>query len=184
MLIMFINCRLEIRDKREVTRAEDHDVVSQQYCSKQMHHHNNHINNYLLEMSDKKTREVTIEWRIQSNATRNRCFTPDFPISGKKHFCKEIIQYHVKTVESYIPHQIQPSSILMRNIIQHGIVPLFSKGLLKFRLHIYSARFLMLCSVQSHVSAADHATSSEVHTRNISSEKKPGVGRPKTMPVY
>ena len=57
--------------------------------------------NYLLEMRDKKTREVTKEWSIQSNATRNRCFTPDFPISGGKHFWKEIIQHYVKTVASF-----------------------------------------------------------------------------------
>ena len=47
-------------------------------------------------------REVTIEWRIQSKATRNRCFKPDFPISGgEKHFWKEIINFFVNSVESY-----------------------------------------------------------------------------------
>ena len=121
--------------------------------------------NYLLEMRDKKTREVTKEWSIQSNATRNRCFTPDFPISGGKTLlernrsalCQNCwILYHIK----FSPAQSN---------IQHGIVPILLNDLF---ISPYSARFLMLCSPQSHVSAADHATSSEVHTRNISSDTR------------
>ena len=49
-------------------------------------------------------------------------------------------------------------------------------------LRPYSARLLMLCSPRSHVSAADHATSTQVHTHNISSEKQPELVAQKTLP--
>ena len=39
---------------------------------------------YLLDIIDKQIIEVTIEWIIQRSATSSLCFTPDFPISGKK----------------------------------------------------------------------------------------------------
>ena len=42
---------------------------------------------YLLDIIDKQIIEVTIEWIIQRSATSSLCFTPDFPISGKKHLC-------------------------------------------------------------------------------------------------
>ena len=135
--------------------------------------------NNLLEMRDKKTREVTKEWSIQSNATRNRCFTPDFPISGGKHFWKEIIQHYVKTVASFTTSNTAQLNSYEECQTSWNCSIIF---VMAFLFRQYAARFLMLCSPQSHVSAADHATSSEVHTRNISSDKKPGVVRPKTLP--